>query len=674
MWWNMKKAFVLVGLVACLVVNGATSIDNIDELRKTFDLAAYDRVPLDHIKIAVLDVGFNGIVEAANDGSLTLVDGVLPPTAKAIEDFSPYFPEECPSPFSPSKKRPDRLQSINHGAIMAQTAWAMTGNNPTGPEFYLLNANGFWNFRCAVRFAREIAKADIILFSQNYPYGGNFKGDGFVNEVVNQATADGIIWINAAGNYAGRVYNGPAEEKTFRIRSNLSGNPVTISLAWSGTGNRMDSGTDKDLDIELKDPNGRLIPVQNYKQVKEIRPAPEATVAAPPVPSKELFGEEGANSEPSTGTEMMKEQPRSSEPASNATPDTRPEDTSALEQVNLSLDRTDLNDPKDTYTLRVLVRGGRFNRSSDTMRLTVLSPASQKPVALSDGRVVQPVELLEATEGKEIMVPADNPNVITVGDLEPWSARGPTLDNRQKPELLMERSTVQLSSGIQEAGTSHAAAMLAGIVAQMKSKAPNLTRADIIRFYRAANGAASVDRFPTEGSLPRDARPISMDTLYLRHAFGKEMVAAIEKMAPNTLVEAFQTEDGAFILGLNRSPSQIDGLWRNFRASNDPAVRAQAQRLFQNPAGFEYYVSMREKDGAWAGFTAVREKPYQTDSAISFKYPWEGLNFKRSDFIELRHVQYTEQRRPGTRVPNLWKTPSIDVLKRVVAERIASGN
>ncbi len=610
----MKKAFIAIGLLVCLVARGAATIDNMDELRRAYDLAAYDRVPMDAVKVAVLDTGFAGLVR--EDGSLE--PGFLPPSATAVIDYKNIYPGQCGNDEALDP-------NVSHGAVMAQTAWAMTGNNPTGPEFFLLNANGKENFACAVKYARDM-QVDIIGFSHNFPHG-KFNGEGDINDIVNSATGDGILWFNSAGNYAGRVYNGPIEDKTFHIRSNLSDNPVTLSLAWTAP-----TGTDKDLDFEVKDPSGNVISVQNYKQVVQLTPETEEKVA----------------------------------PAAGPTETRYP-----FEEVTLSFDRTDLNDSKDTYTVRVTKRGGQFN-ASDSMRLTVLSPANQKPVGTSDGRMLLPIELVEATNSKEIMVPGDNPNVITVGDLEPWSARGPTLDGRAKPEILMAKSTVQLSSGREEAGTSHANFMMVGIAAQLVAQAqtlprkPKILRADIIRFVQSSRTPDSVVRYPAEGSLPSDARECNPDTFDLNYPFAKPMLEALAKMSPKEPVRTFQRDDGSFILGINSSPSSIGGLWRSF---TNPQL---LQSIANNPDQFEYYLSMRnDPDDAskYRGYTAVRAKAEYTNQQLREKFPWEGLlDFKKSDFVELRRVQFTERRIPGRKVAGLWKTPSIAELKRVLSE------
>lgn len=606
----MKKAFVGLSLVVCLVARGAASIDNMAELRRTYELLAYDRIPMDAVKVAVLDIGFSGLVK--EDG--TLEPGFLPPNAQAVIDYKSIYPGQCGND--------EPLDAnVTHGAVMAQTAWAMTGNNPTGPQFFLLNANGKENFVCAVRYARETG-VDIIGFSHNYPHG-KFNGEGDINEVVNTATGDGILWFNSAGNYAGRVYNGPIQDKTFHIRSNLSENPVTISLAWTAP-----LATDKDLDFEVKDPQGNLISVQDYQQVVNFTSEP-----------------------PKSGGRTETQYP--------------------FEEVTLTLGRTDLKDVNDTYTVRVIKRGGQFN-ASDSMRLTVLSPASQKPVATSDGRMLLPIELVEATNTKEIMVPGDNPNVVTVGDLEPWSARGPTLDRRQKPEILMSKSTVQLSNGREEAGTSHANFMLVGIAAQLVAKAqtlprqPKITRADIIRFVKSGQTPDGVARFPSPGSLPADARECNPETFNSNYAFAKPMLEALARMSPHEPVRTYQRDDGSFILGINSSPANIQGLWMSFED------RQLVQNVMNNPNQFEYYLSMRNDPNDTTkqrGYTAVRAKAEYNNAQLREKYPWEGLlDFKKTDFVELRRVEFTERRVSGRQVSNLWKTPSFEQLQRVLSE------
>src|SRR5205823_14786722 len=116
--------------------------------------------------------------------------------------------------------------------------------------------------RRAVRYAIE-RKVDLILFSGSFEGGGNGDGRGPINRIVAEATARDILWVNAAGNYGGRVYNGPvrvlgdgylrlrdgADVAALRFRNHLDENTVTVTLTWDDYREQEDAGTDKDLDL-----------------------------------------------------------------------------------------------------------------------------------------------------------------------------------------------------------------------------------------------------------------------------------------------------------------------------------------------------------------------------------------------------------------------------------------
>jgi hypothetical protein len=97
-------------------------------------------------------------------------------------------------------------QDTLHGTRLAQIVYSVATGKSTydaklpGPQLYLINSNGFSNFNAAVDTA--IAEGvQIILYSQVWEYGGNGDGSGFINQVVNRAIDKGIVWVNAAGNY-----------------------------------------------------------------------------------------------------------------------------------------------------------------------------------------------------------------------------------------------------------------------------------------------------------------------------------------------------------------------------------------------------------------------------------------------------------------------------------------
>src|SRR5262249_13503474 len=188
---------------------------------------------------------------------------------------------------------------------MAQIVWAVTGSHPRGPQFYLLNANGPTMLRRAVRYAIE-HKVDIILFSGAFEGGGNGDGRGFINRVVADALAAGILWINAAGNYGHRVYNGPVrvdrdgylrfrdgpDGTALRFRNRLDENTVTVTLPWNDYREQEDAGTDKDLDLYVEDWNGKRLGASAKTQVSGPRAAgpdesrnPRERVVLPDLPA-----------------------------------------------------------------------------------------------------------------------------------------------------------------------------------------------------------------------------------------------------------------------------------------------------------------------------------------------------------------------------------------------------
>ena len=163
-------------------------------------MPGYDSLAgIDKLKVAVLDYGFDG------------VDGVKQylPTNAVVEHYDPEFVRQFQLGDPNYRKSFEPLNS--HGRTMAQIIWAVTGFHPNGPRFFLLNANGPTMLRRAVRYAME-AKVDVILFSGTFEGGGNGDGRGPINRIVaDPVLSAGILWINAAGNYGGRVYNGPVE-------------------------------------------------------------------------------------------------------------------------------------------------------------------------------------------------------------------------------------------------------------------------------------------------------------------------------------------------------------------------------------------------------------------------------------------------------------------------------
>ena len=359
------------------------------EMRKHLGLVPeYDRVAgIDGLKVAVLDYGFEG----AEGGKQ-----YLPTNAVVVEHYDPEFVRRFQLGDPNYRKSFEPLNS--HGRTMAQIIWAVTGLHADGPRFFLLNANGPTMLRRAVRYAIE-AKVDVILFSGTFEGGGNGDGRGPINRIVADALAAGILWINAAGNYGGRVYNGPVDvgphgylrlgkgKEYLRFRNWLDENAVTVTLTWNDYREEEDAGTDKDLDLYVEDWRDRQIGASEKIQVPRSRmPGPKET--------------------------------------------RNPRERVVLADLPAALDRD--------YRIRIRARQGNFTRAD---RIRVLITGSRETyIDPLTGTARDAIQFLDASGGGEIYPPADNPLVLTVGDTSPASSKGPAADFRVKPDILLDDS------------------------------------------------------------------------------------------------------------------------------------------------------------------------------------------------------------------------------------------
>ncbi len=388
-------SIVLPGLLNLTSLHAATEIFERENYPKRLGLSAYLARPgirsrLSTLRIAVLDNGFGDFADQP-------AGEYLPAKTRLLAQY--------PVPGN-------ALNADRHGLSMAQMVWAATGSSADGPEFLLLNANGMTQLRRAIQFAID-ERVDVILYSQNWEYGGNFDGRGFINAEVSKATRAGILWINAAGNYGGQVYDGPlalpGPDQTLRLVNRFDENRVRFVVSWSDFREVEAYQTSLDLDVEVLDSNGKV--VARGDRVQRETPGPargEITLHA-----RELF--------------------------------------------SATLDRGD-------FFLRLVRRAGVF-------------PSNLRVRAwVSSERPETPIELLDRSRGREIMIPADHPEVLAVGDLSEQSAQGPTSDGRSKPDLLLDHSEVRFTNGMMTSGTSNAAALFAGIALVMKAHDPTIDR------------------------------------------------------------------------------------------------------------------------------------------------------------------------------------------------------
>ena len=415
---------------------------NVDEVRARLgivrEFAASTGV--DRVKVAVLDTGFDGIGPGRS---------YLPADAELVAQYDPEFVRKFD--LGDPEYRKDLEPGNRHGRVMAQIVWAVSGKDPRGPKFYLLNANGPTMLRRAVRLAIE-RRVDVILFSGSFEGGGSGDGRGPINRVAADALAAGIVWINAAGNYGRRVYEGPvrilndgylrlrdgSDVASLRFRNRLDDNGVTITLTWNDYRDMEDAGTTKDLDLLVEDPAGRRVGAGEKVQVG---PGP---------------GEPG--------------------PEESRNPRER------VVLANLPAAGDVANDPDYAYRIRVRAKGGSFD-ARDRIRI-LLTPTRESYLPPGADAPREAIEFVDASNEAEVYPPADNPLVLTVGDADPASSLGPTVDRRVKPDTVVADSRAYFSDGEVSAGSSNSAAFVAGAVVLLKAAAPSLRPADLLKIAR----------------------------------------------------------------------------------------------------------------------------------------------------------------------------------------------
>jgi hypothetical protein len=437
----------------------ASRMADAQEVRKRLGLVPdYEGIAgIESVKVAVLDSGFDGVGTGRP---------YLPENAVAIEHYDPAFVRRFGLGDPDYRKGFEPLN--RHGRVMAQIVWTVTGSSPGGPKFYLLNANGPTMLRRAVRYAIE-QKVDVILFSGSFEGGGNGDGRGPINRIVADALAADILWINAAGTYGCRVYNGPvrvlhdgylrlrdgSDVAALRFRNRVDENTVSVTLTWNDYREGEDAGTDKDLDLYVEDWAGRGVGAGEKIQVSGSRaPGPDET--------------------------------------------RNPRERVVL--ANLPAGPDVPSDPDYCYRIRIRAKRGQFTAAD---RLRVLVTASRDAYVPPKGDApCEAVEFFDASGAGELYPPADNPLVLTVGDSDPSSSIGPTADRRVKPDVILEDSRAFFTDGQVSAGSSNAAAYVAGVVAVLKAAAPTLRPGHLLRL---AQQGPAVPPSAARGRAPRPA-------------------------------------------------------------------------------------------------------------------------------------------------------------------------
>lgn len=351
------------------------------------------------LRVAVLDKGFYGY-------------------EKELGQTLPTNTRYVPGPIA----NPEDMK-VEHGLKMAQILVGLMTNDLKAtqwmPELTLYNVFGFSNFKAAIDDIIA-KKVDLVLYSEVWEYGGNFDGAGFINNEINRATRNGVIWVNAAGNFALTTYNSkittladdwvklPDQNNALSLRCEVKSGtcPVKIVLSWNDFKSDVELGTDKDLDVALTDDLLNIVQSSALKQSSDPKEAR---------PGYSKYPREIISAELSSGN----------------------------------------------YFIRVKNRSKNFG-DNDQLRITV------------DGEgIVMPSHSV----GETILNPADNNSVITVGASD--SDRSSFSFERDKPDLLAP-SSLRLADKKEFRGSSNAAAIVAAGFGILKSQEPRMTRKDLL--------------------------------------------------------------------------------------------------------------------------------------------------------------------------------------------------
>lgn len=381
-----------------------SAVDNLADMLQRLKLTPYHERGFrgQNVKIAVLDNGFTG---------LTLSLGRRLPPGLAVE----------PAP------RPD-MQDTTHGTKLAEIAYALATGSASykpelgGPQLLLFNANGFTNLKAAIDEVIR-RKVDIVLYAQVWEYGGNGDGGGFINREVSRATAAGVLWVNAAGNFGRATYGGPVKvldddttvelphrSRYLRFTVPQDATPVKIVLSWNDFDESKDYRTPQDLDLVVVDEAGNEVGSSRLVQSGSATP-----------------------------------QPREGQASAHA-----------REIVAAQLD-------VGTYRVRVEARSRNFDALS-RLRITI------------DGADVR---IVDGTANDSVLIPADNRSVLAVGASDVgYSSRAVLPDGRPKPEISLV-SEVRFDDGRTVRGTSAATAIAVGALSVLRSARGQLTYADV---------------------------------------------------------------------------------------------------------------------------------------------------------------------------------------------------
>jgi hypothetical protein len=250
-----------------------------------------------------------------------------------------------------------------------------------------------------------------------------------------------------------------------------------------------------------------------------------------------------------------------------ALPEPLPKDGDGAAPVTKPVDRPKMPlklDYNTHYFLYVTDASGNFV-PSDHIRVTVVNYTD--PVLIK-GRPVAAVELLKP-QGPSIMIPGDLnvPQAFTIGADISFSGKGPTLDGRDKPDVIMEpvTSLVQFTNGKKLPGVTWSTAMFAGVLQRILVYRPDTTPQMIHNWAR--NGVDGYGITPVDINIARQ-QSIELDAAYNTVSERVNQIAR-QRGEASSDIWVGKYPDGHYVIGTAYSPLEM-GLYDDEDARVSP--------------------------------------------------------------------------------------------------------
>ena len=362
------------------------------------------------VKVGVVDLGFYGWRVARDNGDL--------PASLVTKDFCPSW----------------GFRSTDHGTAVAEIVHEMAPK----AELHLICIDSEVGLADALEYAKARG-ITIINHSAGWFNAGRGDGSGPAGSpdaIVAEAHAAGILWVNAAGNEAGRHWSGTFSDPDANNRHNFSGSDEGITV-------EIPSGHDVCFFLKWDD-----WPVSSDDY--------------------DLMLYESAGDQPKG---LALEQSINEQSATAPGPPTE-----AVCHWN------------DGATQSVEIVIEKYAAGAATPRFDVFAWVDLTEHAVASGSIADPAPSPSALAVGAVC--------WETGALEPYSSQGPTIDGRTKPDIAGNDAVSSLTYGpfggcgaSGFTGTSAAAPHVAGAAALVKQANPSQTVGEL----RSALEAATVD-------------------------------------------------------------------------------------------------------------------------------------------------------------------------------------